>query len=74
MKVFHTSYTKIEKPDVVHSRRCLDFGKGFYVTPLRTQALQYGKKFIRNAQPAVLNRYELMIDESLTKKHFEKYD
>jgi len=74
MIVFHTSYTKIEKPDLVHSRRCLDFGKGFYVTPLRAQALRYGKKFIRNAQPAVLNRYELKIDESLAKKHFEKYD
>ena len=74
MIVYHTSYTKIEKPDTAHSRRNLDFGRGFYVTTLRAQALRYGKKFIRNAQPAILNRYEMKIDEGLTKKRFEKYD
>ena len=32
MKVYHSSYMIVDKPDVLHSREALDFGKGFYVT------------------------------------------
>ena len=32
MKVFHGSNMIVDKPDVMHSYRALDFGKGFYVT------------------------------------------
>ena len=38
MIVYHSSYTIVDKPDVLHSRDALDFGKGFYVTLLREQA------------------------------------
>ena len=38
MKVYHTSRYIIETPDVKHSRDLLDFGKGFYITPLVEQA------------------------------------
>ena len=31
MKLYHASYCIIKKPDVLHSRDNLDFGKGFYL-------------------------------------------
>ena len=39
MEVYHASPVKVEKPDTLHSREFLDFGKGFYVTTLREQAI-----------------------------------
>ena len=38
MKLYHASYCIIKKPDVLHSRDNLDFGKGFYLTTLNEQA------------------------------------
>jgi hypothetical protein len=38
MKVYHGSYLKIEEIDLTKSRANRDFGQGFYVTNIRTQA------------------------------------
>ena len=38
MKVYHGSYTAIENIDFSFCRKRRDFGKGFYVTKIRTQA------------------------------------
>lgn len=38
MIVYHGTVGKIEKPDVKHSKRYLDFGKGFYLTSFEHQA------------------------------------
>ena len=35
MILYHGSYLAIEKPDLLHSRPNLDFGKGFYLTSIR---------------------------------------
>ena len=32
MIVYHGATNIIKKPDVFHSKRYLDFGKGFYIT------------------------------------------
>ena len=37
MKVYHGSWMEIAEPDLKHSRTDVDFGKGFYTTPLREQ-------------------------------------
>ena len=34
MKLYHGSFVTVDKPDLVHSRPNVDFGRGFYVTPL----------------------------------------
>jgi hypothetical protein len=34
MRLYHASTSIIEKPDVLHSRDKLDFGKGFYLTAI----------------------------------------
>lgn len=36
-KLYHGSYTKVEVPRVDAGRKCLDLGRGFYVTRLKTQ-------------------------------------
>lgn len=41
MVVYHASYTIVEHPDVSFSRDSLDFGKGFYLTTIREQAVRY---------------------------------
>lgn len=38
MKVFHGSYTEVNEIDLTKGRSNLDFGKGFYVTNIRSQA------------------------------------
>jgi len=38
MKVYHGSYTAVDEIDLTKSRSNLDFGKGFYVTNIRSQA------------------------------------
>jgi len=38
MRVFHGSYAAVSEIDLTKSRNNLDFGKGFYVTNIRSQA------------------------------------
>ena len=75
MIVYHTSKVEVAIPDVLHSRNNLDFGRGFYVTKLRQQALKYAEKFILRNQRAVLNIYELSEDWKNEKiKIFDSYN
>lgn len=67
MTVFHGSDREIRKPDIFHSRKEVDFGPGFYVTPLREQARNWCKKFIRQGKPGVVSEY------TTDEKVFEKY-
>ena len=47
MKLYHTSNVAVPEPDILHSRNHLDFWRGFYLTPLESQARNYGQRFIR---------------------------
>lgn len=75
MRLYHASEQKIEKPDVLHSRDKLDFGRGFYLTSLRDQAVRYAERFTRRGKEAFINEYEL--DENTPDffvKSFSCYD
>ena len=75
MRLYHASTLRIEKPDVLHSRDKLDFGRGFYLTSMREQAIRYSERFTRRGKDAFINEYEL--DEEIpeyTIKTFESYD
>ena len=75
MRVYHTSNVAITLPDIRHSREYLDFGRGFYLTTVRSQAESYGQRFIRRGDLAVMNIYELdEIPASFSYKKFEKLD
>ena len=57
MILYHGSFLEIDKPDLVHSRSNVDFGRGFYVTPLREQAVKWCGKFKRRGKDGVVSRY-----------------
>lgn len=38
MILFHGSDRRIEKPDILYFRKEVDFGAGFYTTPIEKQA------------------------------------
>ena len=59
MIVYHSSNTIVESPDIQHSRKYLDFGRGFYLTSIYDQAVRYAQRFKRRGQQAWLNTYEL---------------
>lgn len=74
MIVYHSSPYIVKEPDIEHSRNYLDFGKGFYVTTIREQALKYAQRFILRGKTAYLNIYELADFSKLNIKRFEQYD
>lgn len=43
MRVYHGSYVEVAEPDIIHSRKKIDFGVGFYVTPIEEQAKNWCK-------------------------------
>jgi hypothetical protein len=60
MMLYHGSYIAIEKPDLSKSRLRTDFGKGFYLTPLRAQAVSWAQRFLRERGRAVVSLYEFL--------------
>ena len=75
MRLYHTSTVQVKHPDTKHSRKHLDFGAGFYTTLLLAQAKDYGNRFLRIGEPAILNIYELDDDLSdFTHRIFSSYD
>ena len=75
MKLYHSSNVSVEHPDTKHSRLYLDFGRGFYLTSLREQAVRYAMRFKRREQEAWLNTYNFIYKDSNWKiKQFESYD
>lgn len=41
MTLYHGSYIEISNPDLIHSRPNVDFGRGFYTTPIYEQAVKW---------------------------------
>lgn len=75
MIVYHASNVMVKNPDTTHSRDFLDFGRGFYLTSIKEQAVKYGNRFQRRGAEAWLNVYELSEDWSGWKVlQFDTYD
>lgn len=47
MKVYRGSDTVVQKPRILHSKRRMDFGSGFYTTQSRTQAEKWARSVRR---------------------------
>lgn len=58
MTVWHGGAVVVSHPDLVHSRKAVDFGVGFYVTPIREQAERWCEKRKRRSGRAFLSCYE----------------
>ena len=59
MILYHGSNLAIPQPDILHSRPYVDFGRGFYATPLKEQAEQWCKRYKRQGKEAVLSIYSM---------------
>lgn len=67
MIVYHGSYAEVTNPDIIHSKENVDFGRGFYTTPLLEQAQKWCKKYKSKTNSAVISVYNF--DETA----FEKF-
>ena len=76
--VFHGGTDVIEKPLCKVGRKNLDFGQGFYVTNMRSQAVSWAQNIaLKRGEKPVLNVYDLDKEEVLRKfrcKIFTAYD
>jgi hypothetical protein len=69
MRVFHGSYTKVDEIDLTKGRNHLDFGKGFYVTNIRSQAEFWAARLGRyHKTDGVVSEFEFY------ENAFEHYD
>lgn len=72
MIVYHGTVEEIKNPDINHSKKYLDFGKGFYVTTFQEQAEKWAiRKGMRQNKLPIVNRYEL--GEELEKYNVLKF-
>lgn len=74
MNVYHGSNVIVQNPDIVHSFRPLDFGKGFYVTTVKEQAERWARRKtdICGTGKAIVTIYEMGEDlTGLSRKCFD---
>lgn len=73
MLVYHGSYTAIEKPDLAAGRHNLDFGRGYYITTLASQAEKWAlRKGQMESKPAMVSVYSFDTS-NLNIRYFEGY-
>ena len=58
MKVYHGSNVTVDKPDLLHSKEHVDFGRGFYVTTIYAQAEKWSRRFKRRGDEGIVSTYE----------------
>ena len=71
--MYHGSYMAVEKPDLIHSRPNVDFGRGFYTTPLREQAEKWCGKFKRRGKEEILSKYKYHEADGIKVLTFDSY-
>lgn len=64
MILYHGSYLEIAKPDLQHSRENVDFGKGFYTTPIYEQAVKWCERLKKQGQEGVVSTYEFDMEHT----------
>jgi len=78
MKAYHGSTEIVHLPNVDKGRSNLDFGKGFYLTDIEQQAVEWATRPINKGKAQYLNMYELDMETLLAStyryKKFETYD
>ncbi len=73
MILFHASKIIVENPDIYHSRRRVDFGKGFYTTPIYEQAFSLCQRYLKMGLEAYITTYTF--DEvALEKCNVQKFE
>ncbi len=75
MILYHGSYTEVESPNVEFSRRKVDFGAGFYTTPILEQAKNWSGRFLRRQETAYVSYYDFdeKLFENFNVRSFDSY-
>ena len=76
MRLYHGTNIDFEQIDFTKSNRFKDFGKGFYLTDIRSQAVELAhKRAERDGGGAIVQEYEfdenLLNDSAISVKRFE---
>jgi len=72
MIIYHGSSEVVRQPDILHSFRALDFGKGFYVTTVREQAERWARrKVVLDGGRAIVNLYQM--DDDMTELQVKRF-
>lgn len=72
MIVYHGSSEVVRQPDILHSYRALDFGKGFYVTTVQEQAERWARrKASMVGGRAIVNQYQM--DDDMTELRVKRF-
>lgn len=74
MELYHGSYCEIRNPDISYSRDSLDFGRGFYLTDIKRQAIEWVDRFTRRGKFGCINIYNINLDELNTIYKIKKFD
>ncbi|MDL2256278.1 DUF3990 domain-containing protein [Parabacteroides sp. OttesenSCG-928-K15] len=80
MKLFHGSNTAIKTIEFIKCKPYKDFGQGFYLTEIESQAMQMARRTasIYGGEPIVTafscDKEAMFNDPSLSIRHFEKPD
>lgn len=78
MRVYHGSTAIVDKPEVLFGRKNLDFGRGFYMTEIEQQAIDWTQRPINSGKAQYLNCYELDMQNIRTSEYrykiFEAYN
>lgn len=78
MIVYHGSNIVVDRPDIGHSFRPLDFGKGFYTTSVKEQAERWARRKadLCGAKKGIVNIYQMEenFDGLIYKSFGEKLD
>ena len=75
MILYHGSYVEIPRPNLIFSRENVDFGNGFYTTPIYDQAVKWCGKFKRRGKDAFVSKYQFDTNafDSLQTLKFDTY-
>ncbi len=80
MIVYHGGIDCIELPNITFGRKNVDFGQGFYITNIYSQALRWAKrkatfeKMKGNDSIPIVNKYSLNLSSGLNILEFEEYN
>ena len=59
MILYHGSFQEVSNPDLEHSRPNVDFGRGFYTTPIYDQAIKWSEKFKNRGWSGIISSYTI---------------
>lgn len=65
IRLYHGSNQKIEVPDLLHSKPFKDFGKGFYLSPDKQQAMDMAFQKVSQTKEGKAEVTEFLFDETV---------